>query len=39
MVELDHEFSNALNTFVGAALAAEVALSLARGSLYVPFES
>jgi uncharacterized protein (TIGR00297 family) len=36
---LDHDFSNALNTFVGAAVAAEVALSLAKGSLYVPFES
>ena len=36
---LDHEFSNALNTFVGAAIAAEITLSLAKGGLYVPFES
>jgi len=36
---LDHDFSNALNTFVGAAVAAEIALSLAKGGLYVPFES
>lgn len=36
---LDHDFSNALNTFVGAALAAEIALSLTKGGLYVPFES
>jgi uncharacterized protein (TIGR00297 family) len=36
---VDHEFSNALSTFVGAAVAAEIALSLAKGGLYVPFES
>ena len=36
---LDHEFSNALNTLVGAAVAAEIALSLAKGGLYVPFEN
>jgi len=36
---VDHEFSNALNTFVGAAVAAEIALSLAKGGLYVPFEN
>ena len=36
---LHHDFSNALNTFVGAAVAAEVALSIAKGGLYVPFES
>jgi uncharacterized protein (TIGR00297 family) len=33
---LDHEFGNALNTFAGAAIAAEIAASLAGGSLYVP---
>ncbi len=36
---LDHEFANALNTFVGAAVAAELWLSLAKGSLYIPVES
>ena len=36
---LDHEFSNALNTLVGAAVAAEITLSLSKGGLYVPFES
>ena len=36
---LDHEFSNALNTLVGAAVAAEIALSLAKGGIYLPFES
>jgi len=36
---VDHEFANALNTFVGAAVAAEIALSLAKGGLYVPFEN
>ncbi|HYK42464.1 MAG TPA: DUF92 domain-containing protein [Thermoanaerobaculia bacterium] len=36
---LDHEFSNALNTLVGAAVAAEIALSLSKGALYVPFEN
>ncbi|MEO8191902.1 MAG: DUF92 domain-containing protein, partial [Acidobacteriota bacterium] len=36
---LDHEFANALNTAAGAAVAAEIALSLARGRIYLPFES
>ena len=36
--KLDHEFGNALNTFVGAAVAAEIAASLARGRVYLPFE-
>lgn len=35
---LDHEFANAFNTFVGAAVAAEIALSLGKGALYLPFE-
>jgi len=34
--QLDHDFANALNTFVGAMIALEVALSLDSGSLYVP---
>ncbi|MEO8430138.1 MAG: DUF92 domain-containing protein [Acidobacteriota bacterium] len=36
---LDHEFANALNTFIGAAAAAEITLSLAKGALYLPFET
>jgi uncharacterized protein (TIGR00297 family) len=36
---LDHEFANAFNTFVGAAVAVEIWLSLAKGSLYVPVET
>ena len=36
---LDHEFANAMNTFVGAAVAAEIAMSLTRGRIYLPFES
>ncbi|MDQ6893298.1 MAG: DUF92 domain-containing protein [Acidobacteriota bacterium] len=36
---VDHDFSNALNTLVGAAVAAEIAVSLAKGGLYVPFEN
>ncbi len=36
---LDHEFANALNTAAGAALAAEIALSVASGRIYLPFES
>jgi len=35
---IDHEFANALNTFVGALLAVEIAASLAKGSLYLPLE-
>ncbi|MEP6770090.1 MAG: DUF92 domain-containing protein [Acidobacteriota bacterium] len=34
----DHEFANALNTFAGAAAGAEVAMSIARGRIYLPFE-
>ena len=33
----DHEFANAFNTFVGAAAALEIALSLDAGRLYIPF--
>ncbi|MGH9316963.1 MAG: DUF92 domain-containing protein [Thermoanaerobaculia bacterium] len=33
---LDHDFANALNTFVGAMIALEIALSLDSGYLYVP---
>ncbi len=36
--ELDHEFANAMNTFAGAAIAAEIWLSLAKGGLYLPLE-
>ncbi len=36
---LDHEFANAMNTFVGAAMAAETAMSLTLGRIYLPFES
>jgi uncharacterized membrane protein len=36
---LDHEFANALNTFVGAAAAAEIVLCLGKSGLYLPFES
>jgi uncharacterized protein (TIGR00297 family) len=36
---LDHEFANALCTFAGAATAAEIALSVAKGALYLPLES
>jgi uncharacterized protein (TIGR00297 family) len=36
-IAVDHEFCNAFNTFAGAALAFEVAASLALGRLYVPF--
>jgi uncharacterized protein (TIGR00297 family) len=35
---IDHEFANALNTFVGALVAVEIAASLAKGSLYLPIE-
>ncbi|MGH9367368.1 MAG: DUF92 domain-containing protein [Thermoanaerobaculia bacterium] len=35
---LDHEFANALNTFVGAVVAIEIGASLAKGSLYLPVE-
>jgi uncharacterized protein (TIGR00297 family) len=35
---LDHEFANALNTFVGAVLALEIVLSLEKGALYLPIE-
>ncbi|MFN2631986.1 MAG: DUF92 domain-containing protein [Thermoanaerobaculia bacterium] len=34
----DHEFANALNTFAGAAVAAEIAMSIAKGRIYLPFE-
>lgn len=33
---LDHEFANALNTFIGAVVAIEIWASLGRGSLYFP---
>ncbi|HSS44594.1 MAG TPA: DUF92 domain-containing protein [Thermoanaerobaculia bacterium] len=33
---LDHDFANALNTFVGAMIALEIAFSLDSGYLYVP---
>ncbi len=36
---LDHEFSNALNTFAGAAVAGEIAMSIVRGRIYLPFET
>jgi uncharacterized protein (TIGR00297 family) len=36
---VDHEFANALNTFVGAVVALEIAASLAKGSLSIPVES
>jgi uncharacterized protein (TIGR00297 family) len=36
-IAVDHEFCNAFNTFVGAAVAWEIAASLALGRLYVPF--
>ena len=35
---LDHEFANALNTFVGAIVAVEIVASLAKGSIYIPVE-
>jgi uncharacterized membrane protein len=35
----DHEFANAFNTFVGAAAALEIALSLDARRLYIPFGS
>jgi uncharacterized protein (TIGR00297 family) len=35
---LDHEFANAMNTFVGALISVEIAASLAKGSLYLPVE-
>ncbi|HWC65324.1 MAG TPA: DUF92 domain-containing protein [Thermoanaerobaculia bacterium] len=34
---VDHEFCNAFNTAVGAAVAWEIAASIALGRLYVPF--
>jgi len=37
-VRLDHEFANAFNTFVGAVVALEIALSLEKGSFYLPIE-
>jgi uncharacterized protein (TIGR00297 family) len=37
--QLDHEFANALNTFIGAVVALEIAASLAKGSLCIPVES
>jgi uncharacterized protein (TIGR00297 family) len=36
-VAVDHEFCNAFNTLVGAAVAWEIAASVALGRLYVPF--
>jgi len=36
--KLDHEFANAMNTFAGAAIAAEIWLSLAKSGLYLPLE-
>jgi uncharacterized protein (TIGR00297 family) len=35
---IEHDFANAFNTFVGAAVAAEIAASLELGRLYLPFE-
>ena len=34
---LDHEFANAFNTFVGALVALELAASLEKGGLFLPF--
>lgn len=34
---VDHEFCNAFNTLVGAAIAGEIAASIALGRLYIPF--
>ncbi|HKB71514.1 MAG TPA: DUF92 domain-containing protein [Thermoanaerobaculia bacterium] len=36
-IRVDHEFCNAFNTLVGAAVAWEIAASIALGRLYVPF--
>jgi len=36
-ISVDHEFCNAFNTIVGAAVAGELAASIALGRLYVPF--
>jgi uncharacterized protein (TIGR00297 family) len=36
-IALDHEFVNLFNTFVGALVALEIAVSVAIGRLYVPF--
>jgi uncharacterized protein (TIGR00297 family) len=36
-ISVDHEFCNAFNTLVGAAVAGELAASIALGRLYVPF--
>jgi uncharacterized protein (TIGR00297 family) len=36
-IEVDHEFVNLFNTFVGALVALEVAVSAALGHLYIPF--
>jgi uncharacterized membrane protein len=33
---IDHDFANALNTFVGAMAALEITLSLEAGRLFVP---
>jgi uncharacterized protein (TIGR00297 family) len=35
---IEHDFANAFNTFVGAAVAAEIAASIQVGRLYLPFE-
>lgn len=37
-LRLDHEFANALNTFVGAVVSIEIWASLAKGSIYLPVE-
>jgi len=36
-ISVDHEFCNAFNTLVGAAVAGEIAASIALGRAYVPF--
>jgi uncharacterized protein (TIGR00297 family) len=38
-VRLDHEFANGFNTFAGALLALEIALSLENGALYWPVQA
>jgi len=36
-ISVDHEFCNAFNTFVGAAVGLEIAACLALGRVYIPF--
>jgi uncharacterized membrane protein len=36
-ISVDHEFCNAFNTLVGAAVAGEIAASIALGRAYIPF--